>query len=408
MIQLATTIKDGKRFKSRIGIYSSSSIVFYGGGEVIAIQVANHLVESGYNVTTYSDAKYKGRVRLPVSEINTILKSRHIFVPYESSGQLFIPAFLYQPLPSVEELNDNDVNLVFLYRLPRRSYLTNLVKKGKSKCVFLLHGIVFDQSDSGSLRVLLYQLYLKFLFKRNARLYNSSKFFFQLFSKSNRDFLLSNGINSQNIFIIPNGTDFKKYAVGRNDNEFIVIFLGRLNPLQKGLKLLKNIIYRTALLGKAGMAFSIVGTGPASGDLENLAASHNNVEYKGFISENEKVNQLSNANLLILTSNIEPFPLSVIEGLASGLPVVTTPVSGAVTMMSFSQNFGTVSAFDEDSFLSAILNYYDAWVQDKNSYHEKKIRRRELAADFFNLDKMLAGYESMIKSLMGLTSEGDE
>lgn len=401
MTQLTNAITDGKRFKLRIGIYSSSSIVFYGGGEVIAIQVANHLVESRYDVTVYSDSKYGGRVRLPSSKINDILKSKHVFTPYESSRALFLPAFLYQPLPSTEELNNNDVSLIFLYRLPRRSYLANLIKSGESKCVFLLHGIVFDQFNSGSLRVLLYQQWVKFLFKRNARLYKNSKFFFQIFSKPNKDFLLSNGLSSQNIFVIPNGTDFRKYKVGRNDNEFIVIFLGRLDTLHKGIKLLKNVIGNTTLLSEGEMIFSIVGSGPASRDIENFASNHKNVRYAGFVSEEEKVYQLLNANLLILTSNVDPFPLSIIEGLASGLPIVTTPVSGAIAMISLDPILGTVTTYKENSYSKSILSYYDSWLKDKNAYHEKKVKRRELAAGYFSLERMIADYENMIKSLVG-------
>ena len=80
------------------------------------------------------------------------------------------------------------------------------------------------------------------------------------------------------------------------------------------------------------------------------SSQRENVEFLGFISEERKREKLREANLLILTSNLEPFGLVILEGLASGLPCVATPVEGAMEILGRDQIFGTISSFDPDNF----------------------------------------------------------
>lgn len=105
-----------------------------------------------------------------------------------------------------------------------------------------------------------------------------------------------------------------------------VLFLARLHPRKRVLA----FAAMAAELRARGVAarFSVVG--PDGGDLGPLraqlrrdgAAGH--VGYEGALPAHEVAARLSRASVYVLPSVDEPFPMSVLEALAAGTPVVVT------------------------------------------------------------------------------------
>ena len=76
-------------------------------------------------------------------------------------------------------------------------------------------------------------------------------------------------------------------------------------------------------------AHFIVGGGNPPDDVRGLAAPIAvAVEFPGFVRGQDKARLLQQAALLVLPSYAEGLPIAVLEALAAGLPVVTTPVGG--------------------------------------------------------------------------------
>lgn len=67
----------------------------------------------------------------------------------------------------------------------------------------------------------------------------------------------------------------------------------------------------------------VAGKGPAEEDIRELADGHDNIEFLGFVSEQEKRELLASVRALVYNPLNEDFGMVPIEAVASGTPVVT-------------------------------------------------------------------------------------
>jgi glycosyltransferase involved in cell wall biosynthesis len=130
------------------------------------------------------------------------------------------------------------------------------------------------------------------------------------------------------VVVIPNGVDEPK-APKRSDfrsrralpaNRAIVTFLGRLHPTKR-LDLLREafrILQRTVPRSLLVLAGRPDGVQPGS------LALGEGVRWLGELGEPEKWELLDETSVLVLCSDSESFGVSVLEGLAAGVPVVVT------------------------------------------------------------------------------------
>jgi 1,2-diacylglycerol 3-alpha-glucosyltransferase len=135
------------------------------------------------------------------------------------------------------------------------------------------------------------------------------------------------------IEIIPNGIDqqiFKQTVVPRkradfgfSDRDVILIYAGRVAP-EKNLPFL---IHAFAGISAAyeNARLLVIGDGPAKEDLEQTVQDLNltaKVKFIGFIPHNELPGYLTMCDGFVTSSVTEVHPLSVIEAMTAGLPVL--------------------------------------------------------------------------------------
>lgn len=122
--------------------------------------------------------------------------------------------------------------------------------------------------------------------------------------------------------------------VGRRGNE--VVFLARLHPRKRVMAFAEM----SRILIARGIRAKFVVIGPDEGDLGRLRSfiKTNNLDqhmcYEGVLQTGASVPRLAEAGVYVLPSTGEVFPMTVLEALAAGTPVVTTISSGIAPHLS--------------------------------------------------------------------------
>lgn len=148
-------------------------------------------------------------------------------------------------------------------------------------------------------------------------------------------------ISDDKIRIIPGGVDLVRFKDGVNQNalrkklkipsETIVLFTVRNLVARMGLE---NLLYAVSKIagGLPELYLVIGGEGPLKEDMIALAQKlsiKDRIRFVGFIKEEDLPCYYQMADLFILpTKELEGFGLVTLEALASGLPVLGTPVGG--------------------------------------------------------------------------------
>jgi glycosyltransferase involved in cell wall biosynthesis len=154
-------------------------------------------------------------------------------------------------------------------------------------------------------------------------------------SPSVRDRLLHAGVLGQKIQCIRNGIDYDRFAQAasgrcydRSSSALRVGLVGRLAP-EKGVDVFLRSI---ALLAGEGAAaeFTVAGDGPDRAALEYLLRELGMEDRVRLIgSQSDMAAHYASLDILVSASRHEGLPMAMLEGMASGLPVLATKV-GAV------------------------------------------------------------------------------
>jgi glycosyltransferase involved in cell wall biosynthesis len=152
--------------------------------------------------------------------------------------------------------------------------------------------------------------------------------------------------NDRKCITVHNGIDLKTFSpnsisacktdIGMNDNDFILIFSGRVNK-EKGI--LELIQAMCQLEGYPNIKLLVIGSsfyGNTNKEdnfirslKEQAAKIQDRILFTGFIPYNKIPKYLKISDLAVIPSNWDdPFPTTVLEAQAMGLPIITTRRGG--------------------------------------------------------------------------------
>lgn len=368
-----------------VTLFSEAPLTFLGGGERLIKLLYNYCLALNIHVKIVENTKQRDSSQQSIQHTNmNVIKTE-----FKRFGLI---KFLQQDFPSLELIpsSDNGVSLIFLRRVPPRSVLLKLAQSN-SKVIFCLHGIALEKLRITNPIIIAHQLLIRSNLRNLAR-FTRNFIFVQSVLPSITSYLGNRGADLKNVFTIENEFESDVEFPIRNDDDFQVTFIGRMDDLQKGIKRLRNVI---KIIGKYDykIRFNVIGTGK---DIEILKTLGDGVSIYYGIDDDSKNKIISMSNLAIVTSNLEPFSIVIQEFLTSGVPVITTPTSGPSYILSKDLSFGNVASFNPKSLAVSIIKYYNEWNNDKDLYFTRRKILYVKARTRFKSINMLESYKKMM------------
>lgn len=160
----------------------------------------------------------------------------------------------------------------------------------------------------------------------------------------------------------------------------------------------QTLLVETAAKLKRPLVLTFIGDGPLRAQAEQAAAAcpaHIKVEFLGQRQDIPEL--LAQADLFVLSTNWEGFPISILEAMRAGLPVISTDVNGVREAVDDGQTGLLVAPRDGDGLLAALekLAFNPALLERMGH------RGRARFEQFFSLDAMLKKTVSVYELAMG-------
>jgi len=218
------------------------------------------------------------------------------------------------------------------------------------------------------------------------------------------------GLPPAKIHVIPAGVDLDRFRphddkqslrnrLGIPNGHFTLLTVRNLEP-RMGLE---NLIlaFKKVVEDKTDTLLILGGEGPLAPELKSLAREAgiaDLVRFTGFIPEEKLSSYYQVADLFVLpTRTLEGFGLVTLEALASGLPVLGTPVGGTKEILA---HMGPEFLFPDatpDSMARLILKSMQGWVINPEIYNEISRKCRKVAENHFSWDTHITRLENLFQ-----------
>jgi sugar transferase (PEP-CTERM/EpsH1 system associated) len=218
------------------------------------------------------------------------------------------------------------------------------------------------------------------------------------------------GISARKITRIHNGVDIQRFSTGEreqarkllglDDSVFTIGTVGRLDPVKDHESLLKA--FAPIARSESPACLLIAGDGPMRGEIQAMAVRLGIADKVKLLGERQDVPMVLKAfDVFTLTSIAEGISNTILEAMASGLPVVATRVGGNPELVEHGVTGQMTAARDVTALTDALRNYLynpelrrghglNAWARAKQS---------------FSLERMAAQYTDLY---LGLTDRRAE
>ena len=172
------------------------------------------------------------------------------------------------------------------------------------------------------------------------------------------------------------------------------VIVGSVNG-RKGQKLLVEAVTLLPDKYKNRLEINIVGSGSDLEEIKNKVEILNLESNFVFWGDRIDVAEILNSmDIYILPSENEALPISIIEAMRAGLPIVATPVGGIPEMIDDNIN-GILIKRNPEAVAEVIMNFIDGKVNLKNMGEMSRKQYETL----FHIDAMISKYAYLLNSL---------
>ncbi len=198
------------------------------------------------------------------------------------------------------------------------------------------------------------------------------------------------GVSSKRLLTLHNGIDTQQFAFTGPCHGGPAVIVARLCADKDHATLLHAVAL--AIRQAPDFRLLIAGDGPCMGELQQLATTlgiTRHVQFLGLVRD--VVGLLGRARTFVLSSISEGVPLTLLEAMATGLPVVATRVGGMAEVVTDSVTGLLVPPRDPAALASALLKIH----ADENLAHTLGMAGRRHVEHSFDARRMVAQYEEM-------------
>jgi glycosyltransferase involved in cell wall biosynthesis len=188
---------------------------------------------------------------------------------------------------------------------------------------------------------------------------------------------------------------------GLTDDHEVVSIVGALRPVKNHRRFLRMA---EEVSGVRPLArFLVVGDGPLRADLETWSRSRGLQERVFFLGVRDDVQRiLLRSDVVCLTSDAEALPMSLLEAMALGRPVVSTLVGGVGELVCDGVEGRTVPCRDEQALAAAVISM----LEDEAARRRFGEFGRRRVAENFTLERMVEAYEALFEDLIDREGSG--
>ncbi len=220
-------------------------------------------------------------------------------------------------------------------------------------------------------------------------------------------------VNDENkIVVLRNAVDTGRFNPTKNrsirkdfgirDEEILILFVGYLDEFKGIFELINAFNKITA--ENSNVKLMMVGTGPKKEDLLeilNKVGIEDKVIFTGVV-EHQKIHRYyQSADIFVLPSYTEGLPVSILEAMATGVPVVATSVGGVPELITHGLNGFIVPPRDEEAFIEKLL----ILINDKNLRQQYANRSLKKIKEEFDIKVKISKLIELYKS-SGFSRDG--
>lgn len=368
------SMKDEKNFKSKYEEYFINNISYAN------MNLKTKIMNSAKMI--YSVEAYK-KIKKIVKDTKPDLAHLHIFQHQLSPS--IIQALRREGIPIVNTIHDLKI-ICPNYKMLNKNGICEECKEGKYYNCFINSCIKNSKLDS---LVTMFEAYLHKYLK--SYLYVNK---YICPSEFYRKKLLEFGIPENKVVHIPNYIDIKQFKPCYEAQNYF-IYAGRLSE-EKGIKtLIKAMKYvKTSKL-------CILGAGPLESELRNEVKDFklNNIEFLGFKTGKELENIIRNSKFIIIPSEwYENCPMSVIEAMAYGKPVIGSNLGGIPELIQNEITGFIFSAGNEEEMASKINYLLDNPTRCRSMGKEGRMAAQKLYNKDIHFQKLNDIYKSLLSN----------
>lgn len=366
----------------KIILFVNSYLPVLGGIQTVSSQLAAGLKDKGFDVSVFTNKypknlPFKEKVQGVIvkrfvlgtffNEIKNIKSLMHRLISYIIYPFTFVHLFV-----SIYKIKPDVINIHFpLAQLP---YIRLLQKLFKFKIVTSFHGHDVLRWEEA--------------FKKSKLYYNQ----LELLTVSDQVTACSNYLSRKietiynlklnSVITIYNGVAYSKNREITEDKTNYIFSFGRLEHV-KGLDLLINAFVK---ISDSDILLKIAGSGSQLYNLKKLVSKHKleeRVVFLGKISHEEVFEYCYKSKFVVVPSRNEAFGLSVLEAIASGIPVLATNVGGMPEILD--SRFGLLV----EASAAGLLNGMNKILDKQHLYSDTKV---DEYLKSFSIQSMISNY----------------